>query len=88
MFNCASNQKAKVLDHIERRGDGIVWEPVFRRNLNKVGESQFQSLLSLVGDAFIPRDGKDRRIWMPSADGTFWVVSSFVSKTRDAVLTC
>ena len=25
LFNCASNQKAKVLDYMERRGEGIVW---------------------------------------------------------------
>ena len=49
-------------------------------------EFQFRSLLNLIGNAFIPRDGKDRRIWMPSADDIFSIVS-FFSMNKDVVVT-
>ena len=35
LFNCASNQEAKVIDYMERTGDCIILVPVFKRNLNE-----------------------------------------------------
>ena len=35
LFNCASNQEAKVIDYMERRGDCIIWGSIFRKNLNE-----------------------------------------------------
>lgn len=64
LFHCASSQEASVIDYMERRGDSVVWGPIFERNLNKMEESQFQSLLTIIGDVLILREGKDRRIWM------------------------
>lgn len=54
---------------------GIVWGLISRRNLNEMEESQLQSWLIILGDIFIPRDGKDRRVWMASVEGTFSVAS-------------
>lgn len=55
LFHCASSQEAKVIDYMERRGDSIVWGPIFKRNLNEMEESQFRSLLTIIGDVFILR---------------------------------
>lgn len=82
-----SNQEARVIDYMERRGERIVWGPVFRRNLNEIKESQFCSMLLVLHEVFIPRGGKDKRVWMASADGIFSVTSFFLSITRDAVVT-
>lgn len=45
-------------------------------------ELQFCSLLNMIGEVFIPIDGNDRRIWMPTTDGMFLVASFFASMTR------
>lgn len=85
LFCCASNQEAQVLDYMERRGDMIAWRPIFKRNLNKIEEDQFRSLLTVIGSVFIPRDWHNIRIWMASGDGIF-SVASFRSMTRNAEL--
>ena len=85
LFNCASDQEAKVIDHLERRGDCIMWRPIFRRNLNEVEELQFRSLLNMIGEVFIPTEGKDRRIWMATTEGTFLVASFFDFMTREVL---
>ena len=60
LFNRASNQEAKVIDHMERRGEEtVIWGPVFRRNLNEVEELQFCSLLNMIGEVFIAIEGND-----------------------------
>lgn len=87
LFNCASNKYAKVIDYVERRGDSIVWGPVFRRSLNEVEEGQFHSQLTSIANVFISINGKDRRIWMATNDGMFSVSSFFTSMHRDVVVT-
>ena len=61
--------------------------PVFGRNLNEVEEFQLCSLLIMIGEVFIPTDDKDRRIWMPTTNGTFSVASFFALMTRGVVVT-
>ena len=87
LFNCASNQEAKVIDYMERRGDCIIWGPVFRWNFNEVEELQFRSLLNMIGEVFVPTECKDRRIWMPTTDGMFSVAYFFASMMREVVYT-
>ena len=91
LFNCASNQEAKVIDYMERRGDCVSWGLVFRRNLNEVEKFQFRSLLNMIGEVFIPTDGKDRRIWMPTTDGNvlgciFFFLFSFFCLSGEGVV--
>ena len=82
LFSCASNQEAKVIDYMERRGDNIIWGPIFRRNLNWIEEDQFQSLLTVIGIVIITRDGQDRRILMASGDGVH-VLGGFLFSVND-----
>lgn len=63
-----------------------MWVAIFRRNLNEVKEAQSRSLLLCIGNVFIPRNGKDRRIWMASAEDMFSVASLFFSLTRYVVV--
>lgn len=83
LYNCASDKGAKVIYYLERRGDSVVWGPIFRRNLNEVEEGQLLSMMLHIANVFIPRIGKDRRIWMASADDMFLVASLYLSMTRD-----
>ena len=36
LFNCASNQEAKVIDYMERKEGRVIWGTVFKRTLNEV----------------------------------------------------
>ena len=67
LFNCASNQSAKIIDYIERIDDCIIWGPIFRRNERE--ESRFRSMTGVINIVFIRRDGKDKRVWMASTNG-------------------
>lgn len=71
IFRCAANQRALVLDYMERLGDKVVWDPIFRSNLNDEEETQFSAMLILIGNVYVPLEGKDRRIWIASRDGSF-----------------
>eukprot|EP00268_Persea_americana_P029874 TRINITY_DN28882_c0_g1_i1.p1 TRINITY_DN28882_c0_g1~~TRINITY_DN28882_c0_g1_i1.p1 ORF type:complete len:121 (-),score=18.45 TRINITY_DN28882_c0_g1_i1:50-412(-) len=66
------------------RGDSIMWGPMFRRNLNGMETSQSRASMELLSKVFIPRNGKDKRIWMLSANSLFSVVSLFLSMTKSA----
>lgn len=57
---------------------GVGWF-IFRRNLDEQETSQFQALLEILGKAFIPRQRKDKRLWMASADGMFLVATLFMA---------
>ena len=71
LFSCATNQESKVIECMERKGDQISRGPTLRRNLKEVESSQFCSMLAILGSVFIPKEGKDRRIWTASSDGLF-----------------
>ena len=73
LFNCATNQIAKVIDYLERIDDRVVWGPIFRRNLNEVEEAQFTEMMKLIRNVFIPKNGADRRVWTASTNGMFSV---------------
>ena len=77
LFLCASNLDARVVDYMVRRGDSIMWGPIFRRNLNKMDTSQSRASMELL-----PRNGKGKRIWMPSTNSLFSVVSLFLAMTK------
>eukprot|EP00268_Persea_americana_P006505 TRINITY_DN12349_c0_g1_i1.p1 TRINITY_DN12349_c0_g1~~TRINITY_DN12349_c0_g1_i1.p1 ORF type:complete len:105 (+),score=8.41 TRINITY_DN12349_c0_g1_i1:963-1277(+) len=70
---------------MQRINGCIFWGPIFRRNLDKREELQLQSMMTLINGVFIPRDGKDRRIWMASTNGMFTVASLFRPMTRDVL---
>lgn len=42
LYNCASDKGDKMIYCMERRGDSVVWGPIFRRNLNEVEEGQLR----------------------------------------------
>ena len=42
-------------------------------------------MMVLIGSVFIPKDGRDRRVWMASTDGMFSVASLFLFMTRDVM---
>ena len=84
MFRAAS-QSAKVIDYLERIDDRIVWGPIFRRNLNEVEAAQFREMMTLIGNIFVPNNGKDRRVFSTSTNGMFSVASLFLSMTREAM---
>ena len=75
LFSCATNQETKIIECMERKGDQINWGARFRRNLKEV-ESQFYSMLAILGSVFIPKKGKDRRVWTASSDGLFQYLPS------------
>lgn len=86
LYTCASDKGAKVIYYLERRGDSVVWDPIFRRDLNEVEEGQLRSMMLRIANVFIPWIGKDRRNWMASADDMFSVASLYLSMTRDLVV--
>lgn len=44
---------------MERLGNQVVWEPIFKRNLTDQEEKQFVTLIDLLNFIFIPRKGED-----------------------------
>lgn len=70
---------------MERIDGRIVWGHIFTRNLNGLEETQFRSMMVLIGSIFIPKNGKER-VWMASMDGMFSVASLFLSMTRDVMV--
>ena len=55
LFSYATNQEAIV---IKGKDDQVSWGPMFKRNLKEV-ESQFCSMLAILGSVFVPKEGKD-----------------------------
>lgn len=85
LYNCASNQNTKVTDYMERTDNNIVWDPIFRINLNEMEAAQFRSMIILSDGVFIPKEGRDRRVWLASTDVMVLVTSLFLSMTREAM---
>ena len=69
-----------VQNYMERVGRGIVWRPIFRSLLD-VEERQFITLLELLNNVDIPKEGGDCKIWDRSRtnDGYFSVSSFYKS---------
>lgn len=84
LFRCARNQSAKVIDYMVRTNDSIILGSIFRRSLNEREETEFRSMLVLIGTVFIPRNGGDRKVLMALTNGMFSVASVFLAMTRDA----
>lgn len=71
---------------MERNGDQVHWDPIFRRYLTKHEVSHLMSLLDLPNWLSIQGVDEDSRVWVPSKDEYFSVASfqSLVSVSRTA----
>ena len=65
-------------DYLDTNSNRNLLCPIFRRNLYKVEEAHFLSLLEVLNGIDIAGEGQDSWRWGPSRDGTF-LVSSFFS---------
>lgn len=69
-----------VIDELRLAGTCLGWETKWcqdrpiEEKLIEV-ESQFQNLLDILGDVYIPCEGNDRRIWLRTVEGDFSVAS-------------
>ena len=73
LFRCASNQLAKVGDYMVSNNNRISWGPTFRRTLRESDVANLFCLLQMLEHIFIPQEGRDCRVWIPSQDGVFSV---------------
>ena len=64
LFKCAMEKEAKVKCYFGKGNNGeVIWCPIFGRNLRDVEERQFLSLINLLREVNIPKEGEDDRIW-------------------------
>lgn len=78
LFNYARYKTAKVQSYMERLGNQVVWEPIFRRNLTDQEEKQFVTLIDLLNFIFIPRKEEDSRVSQLQKIGLFSVPYFFL----------
>lgn len=75
LYRCARDGRAKVSNYMERSSNVVAWTVIFRRDLFQSKGSSPLSLLEMLGNIFIPKDGTDCSYWVPSKDGSFSVAS-------------
>eukprot|EP00268_Persea_americana_P048725 TRINITY_DN5173_c0_g2_i1.p1 TRINITY_DN5173_c0_g2~~TRINITY_DN5173_c0_g2_i1.p1 ORF type:complete len:180 (+),score=24.39 TRINITY_DN5173_c0_g2_i1:1214-1753(+) len=77
LFSCATNQLAKVKDYMVTNNNQISWGLILRRNLREFEVENLFCFLQRLEHIFIPQEGSDCRVWIPSQDGVFSVSSFF-----------
>lgn len=60
-----------------KKGERVIWSPIFRRKLDKGGVEDFAALLTVLDIVFIVDGRKDKRIWIGTIDGSFSAASFF-----------